>query len=279
MAESSAQTRSPHFGQDATVATYARIHLPRIFAPWAAILLEVVPPPAGAAVLDVATGPGTVARAAARLVGPSGRVTGADISAAMLSVGRTWPAEPGGAPLDYVEAPGASLPLPDRTFDVVYCQQGLQHMADPFAALREMRRVLKPDGVLGIALWTLSPFALFRQIVAEMGLAAEGQQPSTFGRDAAELAAALRAVGFVDVQVHLREFVAVLEGGIPQALELAEATSAGCALAGISDTQRQAWRDAMSAALAPHVDAGAVHLASAANIASARSPESRSSDG
>ena len=70
------------------VQTYLRIHLPRIFVPWARVLLEVLPPRPGDAVLDVATGPGTVARQAALLAGPAGRVTGLDISAAMLSVGR-----------------------------------------------------------------------------------------------------------------------------------------------------------------------------------------------
>ena len=44
-------------------------------------------------VLDVATGPGTVARQAAVLVGPAGRVTGVDISPAMLGVARAWPGD------------------------------------------------------------------------------------------------------------------------------------------------------------------------------------------
>jgi SAM-dependent methyltransferase len=104
MTDTSAATRSPHFTRDATVQTYTRIHLPRVFVPWARVLLEVVPPRPGDAVLDVATGPGTVARHAAELVGASGHVTGVDISAAMLSAGRAGPAEPGAAPIEYVES-------------------------------------------------------------------------------------------------------------------------------------------------------------------------------
>jgi SAM-dependent methyltransferase len=267
MAETSAQTHSPHFAQDATVQTYTSIHLPRVFVPWARILLEVVPPRPGDVVLDVATGPGTVARHAAGLVGPSGRVTGVDISAAMLSAGRAWPPEPGAAPIEYVESSAASIPLADATFDVAYCQQGLQHMSDPLAALSEMRRVLKPGGRLGVAVWTRSPFGLFREIVAEVGVAGDGPQPSAFGRDSVQLVAALRDLGFQDVEVQHRELVAVLEGGIPQALQVAEATSAGAALASLSATQKQAVRDAIARALEPHVRDGAVHLSSAANIA------------
>src|SRR5205807_4601409 len=116
MAQTSPQTRSPHFTQDATVQTYTSIHLPRVFAPWARILLEVVPPRPGDAVLDVATGPGTVARHAAHLVGGNGRVTGVDFSAAMLSAACAWPVEPDAAPIEYVESSATSIPLPDAVF-------------------------------------------------------------------------------------------------------------------------------------------------------------------
>src|SRR6516162_597115 len=151
MTETSAHTRSPHFQRDATASTYRAIHLPRVFTPWARVLLELVPPRAGEAVLDVATGPGTVAREAATLIGPEGKVVGVDLSAAMLAVGRDWPPRAGAAPIEYVEAPATQMPLPEQSFDVAYCQQGLQHMSDPRAALLEMRRLLRPGGRMGVA--------------------------------------------------------------------------------------------------------------------------------
>jgi len=266
------ETRSPHFAHDATVETYTRIHLPRVFAPWAGVLLEIVPPRTGDFVLDVATGPGTVARHAARLVGASGRVTGVDFSAAMLAAGRAWPAEPGAAPIEYIESSATALPLAEAAFDAAYCQQGLQHMADPLAALLEMRRVLTPGGQLGVAVWTRSPFGLFREVVAGLGIAGDGPQPSSFGRDPAQLAGTLVELGFQDVQVQTRELVSVFEGGVPQALEVAEATSGGAVMASLSTTHRQEARDAIARALEPHVSGGAVHLPSAANIAAARKP-------
>src|SRR5579859_5181686 len=104
MPEPSTETRSPHFAQAATVETYVRIQLPRVFVPWARVLLELVPPRRGDTVLDVATGPGSVAREAARLVGTSGRVTGLDMSAAMLAAARAWQPEAGSAPIEYVQS-------------------------------------------------------------------------------------------------------------------------------------------------------------------------------
>jgi ubiquinone/menaquinone biosynthesis C-methylase UbiE len=270
MSDAPAGTRSPHFTRDATAQTYRAIQLPHIFAPWARVLLETVAPRAGDAVLDVATGPGTVARQAAMLAGPSGRVTGLDISAAMLAVGRSWPAEANAAPIEYVESSASSMPLPDASFDTVYCQQGLQHMSDPLAALREMRRLLKPGGRIGVALWTKSPFGLFRQVVADLGVSGDGPQASSFGRDAAELAATLREAGFNDVQVQTRELTSVLTGGMPQALQVAEGTSAGAAMALLTDEQRRQVREALTHALEAFLRHGAVHLPSASNIASAR---------
>jgi SAM-dependent methyltransferase len=270
MTDIARETRSPHFAREATARTYRDIHLPRIFSPWARVLLEIVPARPGEAVLDVATGPGTVARLAARLAGSEGRVVGVDVSPAMLAIARAWAPAVGAASIEYVEASGTAMPVPDAAFDVAYCQQGLQHMSDPLAALREIRRALKPAGRIGLALWVKSPFGVFRDVVDQLGASGDGPQPSGFGRDADELAAVLRDAGFADVVVEQRELVSVLEGGIPQALEVAAATSASVAMVDASDAQAAAIRGAIASALGPWVREDGVHLPSSANIASGR---------
>ena len=68
---------------------YDEIMVPRMFEPFAELLLDQVNLLSGEAVLDVACGPGTVARLAALRVGPSGRVTGCDLSPAMLELARS----------------------------------------------------------------------------------------------------------------------------------------------------------------------------------------------
>lgn len=93
--------------------------------------------------LDVACGTGIIARLAAERVGPTGHVSGLDPNAAMLSIARSLPSA---VPIKWYETSEESAPLPDGSFDVVFCQLGLQFIADKPAALREMRRLLAPGG-------------------------------------------------------------------------------------------------------------------------------------
>jgi SAM-dependent methyltransferase len=79
-------------------------------------------------------------------------VTGLDLNAGMLAVARSQPA-PLGAAITWVERNALDTGLPDRSFDVVLCQQGLQFFADQTGALGEMRRVLVPRGRLAISVW------------------------------------------------------------------------------------------------------------------------------
>jgi len=72
----------------------------------------------------------------------------------MLAMAVEKPAVLNGAPIDYLECPADSIPLPTGTYDVVACQQGLQFFPDRLAAVAEMCRVLKPGGRLGVAVWS-----------------------------------------------------------------------------------------------------------------------------
>ena len=103
-----------------------------------------------------------------------------------------------------------------------------------------------------------------------MGFASDGAQPSTFGRDPEELSEALRQAGFSGAEVHTRQLVSVLEGGIPQALEVAVATSAANVMGTLSSAQQDAIKAAIARELEPLVKSDGVHLISIANIASAR---------
>jgi ubiquinone/menaquinone biosynthesis C-methylase UbiE len=139
----SEEPRRPDFGRVAEA--YERVQVPGIFAGWATDLVEIADLRAGERVLDVACGTGIVVRTAAPRVGPAGHVVGVDVNDAMLAVARAQ-AQLAGVVIEWRQGDAATLPFPDASFDAVLCQQGLQHMDDREAAVREMRRVLAPSG-------------------------------------------------------------------------------------------------------------------------------------
>ena len=123
---------------------YEDAFVPAFFAQWAPLLCESVLLKAGQEVLDVACGTGIVARNAARIVGPE-NVIGLDLNEAMLTVaGRVNP------DIDWRRGNVAALPFPDSSFDTVLCQMALMFFPDRPAALREMARVTRPGGSVGV---------------------------------------------------------------------------------------------------------------------------------
>ena len=104
----------------------------------------------GLRVLDVGCGPGTITLDLAEAVGPSGEVTGIENVAAPLEHARRTAAERGDARTRFELADVMGLPYADASFDVVHAHQVLQHLTDPIAALREMRRVTRPGGIVAV---------------------------------------------------------------------------------------------------------------------------------
>src|SRR5688572_3238774 len=116
---------------------YQRDLVPAMFADWTPRLVDAARVQAGEHVLDVACGTGVVARLAAARVGSQGRVVALDVNSGMLSVAGSLPAI-AGASIEWCEASALDMPLPDQSFDVVLCQQGVQQFPDRPRALREM---------------------------------------------------------------------------------------------------------------------------------------------
>ena len=127
--------------------TYLRVHQP-LMALAAADLVSLVEVAAAARVLDVGTGTGVVARAAAAVAGPSGRVVGVDPSLPMLRQ-----AAPQGGGAHYAAATAIDLPFRDQAFDDVFAAFVLPHFAKYDTALFDLMRVLKRGGRLGVTTW------------------------------------------------------------------------------------------------------------------------------
>jgi ubiquinone/menaquinone biosynthesis C-methylase UbiE len=131
---------------------YERYMVPGIARLWAADLVERAVPKPGERVLDVACGTGIVARLAAAAMGAD-HVAGLDINKGMLAVARSRSAG-SGLTIEWHEASALDLPFQDSSFDLILCQLGLQFFPDQPRALREMIRVLVPDGRLAFSVFT-----------------------------------------------------------------------------------------------------------------------------
>jgi SAM-dependent methyltransferase len=106
---------------------------------------------AGEQVLDLGCGAGTDTLIAAQMVGPSGRVTGIDMTPEMLAKARASAEEMGVANVAFVEGEAESLPFPDASFDVVISNGVIDLVPDKDAVFSEIQRVLKPGGRIQIA--------------------------------------------------------------------------------------------------------------------------------
>jgi ubiquinone/menaquinone biosynthesis C-methylase UbiE len=145
---------------------YEELFVPGFFAQWAPLLLDGAGVAAGQEVLDVGCGTGVVARAAAGRVGPTGKVSGVDLNEAMLAVARRVAPE-----LQWRQGDAGALPFEAASFDVVVSQMAMMFFPDPTAALREMRRVVRPGGTVGVlvpgSLASNPPYESFVDVVTQ----------------------------------------------------------------------------------------------------------------
>jgi SAM-dependent methyltransferase len=147
----------------------------RFTGPLAERLVSLAGVRPGERVLDMGTGTGIVALRAAAAAGPAGRVLGIDLSPGMLEKAREKARTLGLCDrLEFRRADAEALDLPDCSRDVVLSLFALLHFPDPAAALRQMRRVLRPGGRL--ALGVGSPPPLFSRAGLRRGLRRIGER-------------------------------------------------------------------------------------------------------
>jgi ubiquinone/menaquinone biosynthesis C-methylase UbiE len=221
---------------------YERYFVPTIGMPFATALLDAAGLHRDERVLDVACGTGVVTRLAAEQVGPNGSVVGLDINPAMLAVARSAP--PSGAVIEWHEASAESLPLADGSFDVVLSSLGLQFVSDRSSALREMRRVLDPDGRLAIAtvgptppLFAILEQALSRHVKPEVAAFMRAVFSLHEHRELEDLAS---GAGFRDVEVRSKALTVTLPGPAEFLWRYVHSTPLAAAVAQLDDVGRAA---------------------------------------
>lgn len=169
----------------------------------------------GAAAVDVACGSGALTRELARRVGPTGTVTGLDISARMLQRARGRRAPDGAARPRYLHGDALALPLPDASADAATIAFGLRNVSDYAACLAELCRVVRPGGAVVLLelaapereIGRLIAATWFRRVVPLLGRLAGGGSAYRYLADSVAaypdpttVAATMAAAGLRDVR-------------------------------------------------------------------------------
>jgi ubiquinone/menaquinone biosynthesis C-methylase UbiE len=122
----------------------------RVVGEW---LVDALDPQPGETVLELAAGVGDTGLAAAGRLGPSGRLISTDFSRPMVDAARRRAEELGVSGAEFRTMDAERMDLDDASVDGVLCRWGYMLMADPAAALRETRRVLRPGGRVALSVW------------------------------------------------------------------------------------------------------------------------------
>jgi ubiquinone/menaquinone biosynthesis C-methylase UbiE len=122
-------------------------------APVSHWMIDAVDPQPGQRVLELAAGLGETGFLAAELVAPVGGVITSDQADAMLDGARKRAGELNLTNVEFQVLNAEWIDLPVASVDVVLCRWGYMLMADPLTALRETRRVLRPEGHVALAVW------------------------------------------------------------------------------------------------------------------------------
>lgn len=268
------------WNSDATrrwVTEQARID--RLMADVTEAALTAAAPMPGEIVLDVGCGTGTTTLRLADAVGPSGQVLGVDISEQQLGLARQRVSDAGTTRVQLVLDDAATHDFAPESFDLCFTRFGVMFFADPVAAFRNIRRAMKPNGRLLLAVfrsgsenpWATASVAAIRHLVPPPP-ALGPEDPGQFSwSDPARVRRILNGAGFRNVALTPLDLLFTLGADPTEAAEFATFIGQGARLLhGQPDETRQAARQAFEGFFKQHERPGGVSLPGALWLVSAQ---------
>ena len=185
----------------------------KMFAPLTEAMMERAGIREGQSVLDVAGGAGEPSLTIAARVGPDGSVMCTDAVAQMVEAARHEANRRGLTNMQFRRCTADSLPFAENSFDVVVSRLGAMFFLDAVGSMREMLRVVRPDGSLTFAVWyksDVNPFCYLVSSVMDQHVnAAEADlnAPNAFRfAEVGKLAGVMKEAGAIDVRDEIVSF-------------------------------------------------------------------------
>jgi ubiquinone/menaquinone biosynthesis C-methylase UbiE len=211
----------------------------------------------GDRVLDAACGTGIVTRVAAQRFGHLAHIVGIDLNPGMLDVARAHTPTTG-VSVEWRQGDVSALPFSEGRFEVVLCQQGLQFVPDPGAALREMQRVLVPGGRLAFTVFSAVPAyytVLADALARHVSAAAATSCLSRYTlQEATTLRTLVDAAGFGAITIRLLEVKRRMPASAESVVEAMARAPYARDVAAVEEAVRHAIGQEVSAALHAYRD-------------------------
>ncbi len=235
----------------------------------------------GDTVLDIGCGCGETTLEISRRIAP-GEVTGADVSMLLLGIAREAAEAAGAGNVRFVEADAQVHAFAAGAFDIAFSRFGVMFFEAPTAAFANIRRALKPGGRLAFACWRAPAqnqwMALPMQAVGHLLPPLPPSDPDAPGpfafADGERVRTILDEAGFAEIAIEPLDVMTErgsLEEAVTHSLRMGPL---GAALRQLNadEVLKRGIEDALREALAPMFEDGAIRLAAAAWIVSAKNP-------
>jgi ubiquinone/menaquinone biosynthesis C-methylase UbiE len=257
----------------------------RLFAGLTRVALDHAAPKLGERVIDIGCGSGTTVLDLADRVGPSGYVLGADVSKPFVERARERIAAAGVHQAEIMLCDVSTHIFRANSFDLVFSRFGVMFFADPVATFVNIRKAMKPDGRLALAVfrtpqenkWATAVLAAVRHLLPPIKLPGP-EEPGQFSwADAARVRRILETAGFHDVSLTPHDPAMPLagRGGAAEAASfMSRVGPVVRATSDASEEQRKEVRAALEAFFRSHEGPQGIVLQGAIWIVTARAASS-----